>query len=45
VAGVETRTGAGGLQTLIRTQWLAACNVKQERGSRLVPKKDIVLNL
>lgn len=45
VAGVETRTGAEELQNLIRNQWLAACGIKQSRGTRLVAKKEIVGNL
>lgn len=33
------------LQSLLRARWLAACNVDQQRGSRLVPRSEILENL
>ncbi|HOB74152.1 MAG TPA: DHH family phosphoesterase [Phycisphaerae bacterium] len=33
------------LQSLLRSRWLAACGVDQQRGSRLVPRSEILENL
>ncbi len=33
------------LEADLRRRWLAACNVQQKRGTRLIPKREIVENL
>jgi hypothetical protein len=33
------------LENELRTRWLAACGIRRQRGTRLVPKRQIVENL
>lgn len=50
-AGGKLALPAGGsrigedLQSVLRTQWLAACGVDQQRGTRLVARREIIDNL
>jgi nanoRNase/pAp phosphatase (c-di-AMP/oligoRNAs hydrolase) len=46
IAGVARRTGnAAGVLDRLRTLWLAACRVARQRGTRLVPRREIFEHL
>jgi nanoRNase/pAp phosphatase (c-di-AMP/oligoRNAs hydrolase) len=46
IAGVRSRGKVGeDLENELRTRWLTACGVDRQRGTRLVPRREIVENL